>query len=139
MCALGAGSAVYTPSKIGNALHIIAPRILADPDQALEITLIIDDVCGPCRYNRGGFCHNTMNTERYPNLPCSMGYWDLVLDHRWCKRMGMEEGERITARELARRIRERAGDIRRLYKEFPEDYQERKQRNLTAGIERYLT
>jgi hypothetical protein len=138
MAAYGAGQAVYTASKIGNALHTIAPRILADPAQTLEIKLIIDDVCSPCRYNRGGFCHNTLDTGRYPNLPASMGYWDLVLDHRWCSHLGIQEGERMTARRLAARIRNRGSDIRHVYREFPEDYRDRKQRNLRAGIRRYL-
>ena len=137
ICSLGAGQVTFHISKKGDANHIFGQKIMSNRYILLEMVLGADDICKPCKYQIGDFCHSTINTSIFPKCPSSVGYWNLVLDLRWCKRLKMKEGDRFSARELCERIRDLAGDITDLYKEYPAERRTKKVINLKKGIKKY--
>jgi len=136
--ALGGGKTEYEPHPYGHALHAVARRILADPEVVLCMEFGADDICGPCRHNVGGRCDDVIDTSCRPAAPASKGAWNLLLDQRWGERLGLVEGERLTARELCERIRDRAGDVAGIYREVAADRAAERQTKLEAGAAEYL-
>ncbi len=138
LTALGEGVTRYEPHPYGHALHTVAARILADPGVRLRIELGADAICRPCRHNVGGLCDDTIDTSYRPQAPGSKREWNLRLDTRWCERLGLAQGDTLTALELCRRIRERAGEIADIYREIPADRTARRQASLRRGVAVYL-
>lgn len=136
--AIGAGQSAFRPHPYGHAVHAVAAEILADRDVALEIELGADDICRPCRHNHDGVCVDTIDTSYRPAAPPLKRDWNLRIDRRWCERLGIAPGRRITARELCRLLRDRAGDITDIYAEIPAGRTAERAANLKKGIEQFL-
>ena len=133
----GAGEP-FTPHPYGHAFHSVAERIIDDRDVTLQLDFGADDICDPCIHNVEGVCDDTIDTRYRPEAPAEKTAWNLLLDKRWCERLGLTEGGRLTARDLAERIRERAGDITDIYREIPADRTAARARKLEAGVDRFL-
>ncbi len=136
--ALGRGQAAFEPHPYGHAVHTVAAELFRHRDSMLEIELGADDICRPCKHNVDGLCDDTIDTSLRPAAPSSKRQYNLLLDQRWCRRLGLAQGDRLTARELCRRIHQRAGDIIDLYRETPAGPTAERARDLRAGIERFL-
>jgi len=128
----------FEPHPYGHAVHTVAGRILADPDVALEMELGADDICAPCVHNIAGVCDDTIDTSYRPEAPSSKRQWNLLLDRRWCERLGLSPQQRLTARDLCRLLRDSAGDITDIYREIPPDRTAQRAARLAAGIDRFL-
>lgn len=128
--ALGQGQLPAEPHPYGHALHLVAQELVADRDVMLRIELGADDICAPCRHNIGGRCDDVIDTSFRPTAPSSKREWNLLLDERWCERLGIQQGDVLTARQLCQRLRERAGDITPIYREIPAARTAERQRNL---------
>ncbi len=128
----------FEPHPYGHAVHTISERILRDRDVLLEIELGADDICAPCKHNIGGICDDTIDTSFRPSAPSSKREWNLLIDERWCKRLRLKQGERLTARELCRRLHKDSGDIIDIYREIPAELTAERERKLKAGIRRFL-
>lgn len=135
----GAGRTSFQPHPYGHAVHTVAAKILGEPDVALVIELGADDICRPCVHNVDGLCDDTIDTSFRPEAPSSKRQWNLLIDQRWCERLGIGQGHRLTARELCRRLRDRAGDITDLYREIPAERTAGRARSLMVGIRKFLT
>ena len=135
---LGAGKISFAPSEYGHALHIVTKKILNDRDIALEMELGADDICQPCKHNIDGVCDDSIDTSYRPQAPSSKGEWNLLIDRRWCERLQITQGDRMTARELCQRLRDLAGDITDIYREIPADRTAQRASNLQQGIQRFL-
>jgi hypothetical protein len=131
----GVGRRTFEPHPYGHAVHTVSKRILNDPDVLLEIELGADDICGPCAHNVDGSCNDTIDTSYRPQAPPSKKEWNLLIDGRWCERLGIHQGDRLTARELCERIRDRAGDITDIYQELPPDMVAERSARLAEGLE----
>ncbi len=138
ICDYGAGVDEFTPHPYGHAIHLVANRMLRDRDTLLEITLEPDDVCKPCSHNVDGVCDNTIDRSYRPDAPPLMRDWDLLINRRWCERLGIREGERYTARELCALLRDRAGDIRSVFPEILDGRTAVKEKNMREGIRKFL-
>jgi hypothetical protein len=138
LTSLGAGKATFQPHPYGHALHTVAERILRDRDALLEMELGADDVCKPCRHNVEGLCQDTIDTSFRPAAPSLKREWNLLIDRRWCGRLNIRQGDRLSARELGRRLRDLAGDITDIYREIPADRTADRASNLRKGIRRFL-
>lgn len=136
--ALGRGQTTFEPHPYGHDVHAVAARLLEDRDTLLEIELGADDICRPCRHNVSGLCQDTIDTSFRPDAPTSKREYNLLIDERWCERLGLTQGQRLTARELCRRLLEQAADIADVYRENPADRTARRAEDLRAGIARYL-
>jgi hypothetical protein len=137
--ALGEGHAQVQPHSYGHAVHSVSREILADPHVILRIELGADDICRPCRHNISGQCDDTIDISYRPQAPRSKREYNLLIDHRWCKRLEMNQDDLLTARELCLRIRDCAGSIADIYRENPLDKSAAKQASLMQGINTALT
>ncbi|MDY7011564.1 MAG: hypothetical protein SVV80_12555 [Planctomycetota bacterium] len=128
----------FEPHPYGHAVHIVAEHILGDRDAVLEMELGADDICKPCKHNINGLCDDTIDTSYRPDAPSAKRKWNLLLDRRWCDRLEVRQGDRITARALCERLRDFAGDITDIYREIPADMTAKRAGNLKEGISRFL-
>ena len=135
---LGAGDLSFAPHPYGHAVHIIAGRILDNRDASLVIELGADDICEPCVHNIDGLCDDTIDTTHRPSAPTSKREYNLLLDRRWCERLGLKQGDHVTAPRLAERIRDRSGDIGDIYREEPADLTASRARNLRRGLAAFI-
>ena len=136
--ALGQGCIPVEPHPYGHAVHIVAQGVMANRDVALRIELGADDICAPCRHNIEGLCDDVIDTSFRPTAPVSKREWNLLIDERWCARLGIQQGDVLTARQFCVRLRDRAGDITSIYREIPACRTADRQRNLERGLEKFL-
>ncbi|MBN1343001.1 MAG: hypothetical protein JXQ73_10000 [Phycisphaerae bacterium] len=136
--ALGGGQRVFEPHPYGHAVHVVAAGILEHPEATLRMALGADDICGPCSHNVDGVCDDTIDTSFRPAAPESKREYNLLIDRRWCERLGLEQGETLTARDLCRRIRDRAGDIADIYRENPVERSAERSVKLEKGLSMFL-
>ena len=136
--AFGDGHTEFHPHPYGHAVHSVAKEILANRDIDLRIELGADDICLPCRHNVDGLCDDTIDNSFRPQAPKSKREWNLLIDRRWCKRLGLRQDDQFTARELCERIRDRSGDITAIYREIPAERTADRQSKLCRGVARFL-
>ena len=136
--AYGDGRSVFEPHAYGHALHTVAEQILARRDVILRMELGADDICSPCCHNVNGLCNDSIDTSYRPDAPASKREWNLLIDRRWCKRLGLRQDDQFTARELCERIRDRSGDITAIYREIPAERTADRQSKLCRGVARFL-
>lgn len=138
ICDHGAGTEVFEPHPFGHAVHTVANQMLEDKTTLLEITLEPDAICIPCVHNVDDVCDSLLDRTGRPTAPVMMRDWDLMINQRWCKRLGLAEGDRLTAREFCERLRDLRGDIHEIFPEFIDGRIDIKARNLTEGIRKFL-
>lgn len=138
ICDYGSGIDEFQPHPFGHGVHVIANQMIKDKDTLLEITLDPDDVCRTCVHNIAGVCDNIIDRSYRPSCPPLMRDWDLIVNKRYCERLGIAEDDRFTARQLCERIRDRMGDITELFPEFLDDRATIKAKNLAAGVRKFL-
>ena len=134
----GAGEIIFEPHPYGHAEHLVAERILREREILLEIELGADDICAPCKHNINGACDDTIDTSFRPEAPASKREWNLIIDRRWCERLHLQQGDKLTARELCERLRENTRDITDIYREVPANRTAERARRLKAGIDKFL-
>lgn len=138
LCAVGAGQTTFKPHPYGHAVHSVSEQVLADRDVVLEMDLGADDICKPCKHNIEGLCDDTIDTSFRPGAPTSKREYNLLIDERWCERLGLKQGDRLTARDFSRRVKERMGDISDIYRENPAQRVADKAQKLREGITTFL-
>lgn len=136
--ALGEGRSDPEPHPYGHAVHTVTRQILGDPDVELRMEFGADDICSPCCHNVDGLCDDTIDLSFRPQAPKSKREYNLLIDQRWAERLGIEQGDILTARALCRRIRDRAGDITDIYRETPADRTAARQSKLEKGVAKFL-
>jgi hypothetical protein len=134
----GAGQATFAPHAYGHAQHTVAAQIHANHEVLLEIELGADDICAPCVHNLDGECDDVIDTRHRPQAPPLKREWNLLIDLRWCERLDLNQGDRLSARALARRLLERAGDITDIYREMLAEGTAARSSKLNSGLVAYL-
>ena len=128
----------FEPSPYGHDVHTVSKLVLQDRDVLLEMELGADDICAPCKHNINGLCDDIIDTSFRPEAPSSKREWNLIIDKRWCERLKLQQGDRLTAREFCQQLRDNTDDITDIYREIPVDRTAERARKLKAGIERFL-
>lgn len=136
--ALGEGCTEFEPHPYGHAVHTVAQEILASRDVTVRMEFGADDICGPCCHNVEGRCDDTIDTSFRPRAPTSKREYNLLIDQRWAQRLGVQEGDQLTARAFCLRIRNRAGDITDIYRETPAARTAKRQAKLERGVATFL-
>ena len=130
--------AEFKPHPYGHAVHSVAEKVMRNRDAVLEMELGADDICAPCTHNVDGLCDDSIDTSFRPGAPASKREWNLIIDRRWCERLGLKQGDRLTAREFCGRLRDSAGDITDIYREEPADRTADRAANMRRGVELFL-
>jgi len=128
----------FEPSPYGHAVHTVSEEILRNRDVLLEMELGADDICAPCKHNINGLCDDTIDTSFRPQAPSSKREWNLMIDKRWCERLKLQQGDRLTAREFCELLRDNAADLTDIYREIPVERTAERERDLKAGIKKFL-
>lgn len=134
----GAGKRIFHPHEYGHAMHVLSAQILDNPDISLTLELGIDDICKPCSHNVCGVCNDTIDVSYRPAAPSLKNEWNLLIDKRWCTRLGVTQGDRFTAYTLCKRISDKMGDITDIYREIPSSMTAERNKNLLCGLNFYL-
>lgn len=134
----GTGQRTFQPHPYGHDVHTVSQQILNDSDTLLEMELGADDICAPCIHNINGSCDDTIDISFRPQAPRSKKDWNLLIDQRWCERLGIRQGDRFSACDFCQKIREKMGDITDIYREVPADRTIKRQANLIKGLDFYL-
>lgn len=129
----------FPPHPYGHAVHTVAERVLSRHDILLVMELGADDICKPCQCNVNGVCSDVIDTSYRPKAPPRKQDWNLLIDKRWCERLGLSPGDRLSARQFCERIRDRAGDITDIYVEIPAEMTAERAQALQAGVRRFLS
>ena len=135
---VGEGRKEFQPHPYGHAMHSISKQILGNPDITLRIELGIDDICLPCLHNVNGLCDDTIDTSFRPQAPELKREYNLLIDHRWCERLGLQQDNELTAREFCLRIRDHVDNIEDIYRETPCNRTANRHAKLKRGIINFL-
>ncbi len=136
--ALGEGCTSPEPHPYGHAVHTVTKAILENRDVKLRMDFGADDICRPCCHNIGGLCDDTIDISFRPRAPRSKREYNLLMDQRWSERLGIHQGDMLTARELCSLIRDRSGNINGIYLEMPADMNAERLINLEKGTTEFL-
>ena len=134
----GAGTLSFSPHPYGHAVHSIARNIIDNRDVLLEIDLGADDICSPCIHNIDGICDDTIDTSYRPEAPQSKHEWNLLIDRRWCKRLDIGRGDRLSAVQFCCKLREMNRNITDIYREIPANRTTERLLNLEKGVDKFL-
>jgi hypothetical protein len=134
----GVGRTASGPNPYNHDVPRVTAAVLGDPGLLLAIEIGADDICRPCIHNVQGICDDVLGPDLGPDAPGLKRELNLLLDQRWCERLGLSQGDSLIAREMCERIRARMGDIRDIYRELPPSYGEEKARALRMGLAKYL-
>lgn len=138
IAAYGGEQASFEPHPYGHAVHLVAHQVLADPDTELCMELGADNICAPCSHNAEGRCDDTIDTSYRPDAPSSKLEWNLRIDERWCQRLGLAQGDRLTARQFCERLKRATDNIDDIYREVPRAMTADRLRQVRAGVARFL-
>ena len=130
----GAGRS-HEPHPYGHDVHKVARILREHPDTVLELTEEPDTICAPCGFLVGGNC---IDTTTSPGHLIPKDRWNRLIDKRIFERLGLKEGDRLTALEFCRLARERLGDLYSLYAEADREKTAQRRSLLEAGFEKYL-
>lgn len=136
--ALGDESSEFKPHPYGHDVHTVAARILADCDVMLQMELGADDICGPCIHNIDGICDDTIDTSFRPQAPRSKQAWNLLIDQRWCDSLGLNDGDRLTARLFCEFVLRNLDSMPSIYQEMPLQRVAIRSEKIRRGIEKLL-
>lgn len=131
-------SVTFQPHAYGHAVHSVAERIGRDLDVMLQMEEGADDICAPCTHNVDGLCDDSIDTSFRPQAPSSKREWNLMIDRRWCERLGLQQGQRITARGFCELLEDKRGDITDIYREIPAERTAERAAKLAAGLRNLL-
>ena len=128
----------FEPSAYGHAVHTVSERIWQNRDVLLEMELGADDICEPCKHSINGLCDDTIDTSFRPEASSSKREWNLIIDKRWCERLKLQQGVRLTAREFCQRLQDNTDNITDIYREIPVERTAERAHKLRAGISKFL-
>ncbi len=129
---------VLKPHPYGHSVHSISKRIIQDKNLILEIELQADDICAPCIHNINGLCDDTIDTSHRPKAPSLKREWNLIIDERWCKRLDIKQGDKISSLEFCNRLKKNGDDISDIYAEVPKEDTAKREDNIKKGLKKYL-
>ena len=137
---LGKGISLFKPTPHGHNVHKAAHAILANPELMLQMELGTDDICAPCIHNIEGQCDDRIDTSWRPEAPSLKRDWNLLIDRRWCERLGLNQGDMLTARGFCTLLDTNITNLRAIYREIPADNENLTLREprLRRGIDDFL-
>ena len=127
------------PHKYQHHVHSVTKEIIENRDLILEIELNDDDICQSCIHNIKGICDDTLDISNRPEVPSLKREWNLILDKRWCKRLNLEQGVKISVSDFCELLKEGSNNLLEIYKENDKENTAKREINLKIGLQKYLT
>jgi hypothetical protein len=126
---------VHQPHPFGHNVHGVAEIVREDPDTILELTEEPDYICAPCRFLVDGNC---IDITKSPGHLIPKDRYNRLIDRRIFERLGLKEGDKLTALEFCRLASERLGDLYSLYAEADKEKTTQRAKDLELGFKIYL-
>ena len=130
---------ILKPHYYYHNVHSISKIILENRNTLLEIDLGADDICKPCIHNINGICDDMLDISNRPKVPPLKREWNLILDTRWCKRLGIDQGTVISVIEFCSLLEEGSNNLAEIYKENKKEHTIERETRLKKGLKKYLT
>ena len=130
---------ILKPHYYYHNVHSISKTILENRNTLLEIDLGADDICEPCIHNINGVCDDMLDISNRPKVPPLKREWNLMLDTRWCKRLGIDQGTIISVIEFCSLLEEGSNNLMEIYKENKKEHTIEREVRLKKGLKKYLT
>ena len=127
------------PHYYKHRVHSVTKEIIENRDLILEIELNADDICEPCIHNIKGICDDTLDISNRPKVPSLKREWNLILDKRWCKRLKLEQGDKISVSDFCELLKDSSNNLLEIYKENDKENTAKREINLKIGLQKYLT
>ncbi len=127
------------PHYYKHEVHSVSKAILENRDLVLQIDLGADNICKPCLHNIEGICDDTLDISNRPKVPSLKREWNLILDKRWCKRLKLEQGDRIAVLDFCERLKNGSNNLLEIYKENNKENTFQREINLKKGLQNYIT
>ncbi len=127
------------PHYYKHEVHSVSKAILENRDLVLQIDLGADNICKPCLHNIEGICDDTLDISNRPKVPSLKREWNLILDKRWCKRLKIEQGDRISVLDFCERLINGSNNLLEIYKENNKENTFQREINLKKGLQNYIT
>lgn len=134
----GVGQIATGPNPYHHDVPGVTAAVLANPEQMLRMEVGADDICRPCIHNIDDLCDDVLSPGHGPEAPRLKRDLNLIFDQRWCERLGLAQGDELTARAFCERLQSDRGDIRDIYRGLFADAGEEKERALARGLAKYL-
>ena len=134
----GEESPEFKSHPYGHHVHVVAKKILDDRDIVLRVELGADAICQPCDHNKNGMCDDKIDTSFRPGAPSLKREWNLLIDKRWCEKIGIKHNDQLTAREFCKRIKNSIDNLRDIYLEIPKKRTSERKKKLKRGIIKFL-
>jgi len=113
----GSGLDSFVPAPdFGHDFYRVGNVILENPEVIIQLTIVGDDICIPCKYFDGEKCiGNSNNNPQYQKKED----WNRLIDSRLFEKLNLKEDDEITALDLVilakEKIKEK--DILEVWKE----------------------
>jgi len=121
----------YQPHPYGHSLHIVAPRLLSNPDLKIRLVLNADDICKGCKHLLpDGKCEDVL-AQLTPS-PSKQAYND-VLDSRLFDDLSIEPNAVITIREYLEAVNKKVPGIEKICT-HPKENQQERLNGLVSGL-----
>jgi hypothetical protein len=133
----GSGLERFVPNiEYGHDFWKVGNEILENPNVQLELTINNDAICTPCKFRRGSACSDVTSAN---TTDISKDEWNKRIDRRLLKLLGLEDGAKLSARELCRLARQKITreGVFEVWKEKPVDVTAKRAGFLMAGFEKY--
>ncbi len=127
------------PHYYKHEVHSVSKAILENRDLVLQIDLGADNICKPCLHNIEGICDDTLDISNRPKVPSLKREWNLILDKRWCKRLKIEQGDRISVLDFCERLINGSNNLLEIYKENNKENTFQREIKLKKGLQNYIT
>lgn len=113
----------YQPHPYGHSQHLVAPRLLSDPDLKIKLVLGADDICAGCKHLMpDGKCEDVL-AQLKPS-PSKQAYND-VLDCRLFDHFSLDPDCILTTRKYLEIVNENTPGIEKICTHPKEDPEER--------------
>jgi hypothetical protein len=123
---------------LGHAVHLVAKKLLVNRGADLRMELGIDDICRPCSKNVEGLCVDTIDTSYRPDAPILKREWNRIIDRRWCERLGLKNGQVLSAVEMCQKLGKVKAEIVDIYREIPAPRTLERLEKLERGVRFFL-
>jgi hypothetical protein len=128
---LGSGRK-HTPHPYGHDVHRLAALAFSTPDTLFRLTEEFDAICIPCNKLKDGLCTDTTDTAGFLTTKDS---YNRAIDNRLYQRLGLVEGQIVSAIEFCDVVREKLGDIHSIYLEADPEQTRTRAKNIGRGLQ----
>jgi hypothetical protein len=120
----------FEPHPYGHSLHIIAEKIISNPEIKVQLVVGNDDICKGCKHLIGTKCDDVLS-QLNPS-PSKQAYND-VLDSILLDYLGIKQNTVITIKEYAEIISKKMPDIVN-YCTHPKENREERLKGMKNGL-----